>query len=316
MASARSAPTNRSPTTPSSAACSRCSRWSDGRAGGGRHLWSSRCLILPTISYCDSNLGGRNVVVRRIRVALEHRDRMKVAFQEQTVGRHKYSGAPLGKKKEFDAPDLGATDANGNPVIPENAHVRLRRRATTVRRSSGDPSYNDGVNFTAERWPLAAGFGIRSRPVLRLLSARSTDWVHQDLRQDVKVRHDEPIRHLCRWWILCLPWRRGRRRVRRTAPIRERTMTANQNDQEEPWREGSDGHGPQAVPTCDGAWLVFVLVLSLGGPALATDLTNIGLTIKDRRFSPSEFHLPAGKAVITSQSLEGSIQGRLWPLMR
>ncbi len=52
--------------------------------------------------------GGSYVVVRRIRMALEHWDRTKVAFQEQTIGRHKYSGAPIGLKDEFDAAGLGA----------------------------------------------------------------------------------------------------------------------------------------------------------------------------------------------------------------
>jgi len=99
--------------------------------------------------------GGSYLVVRRIRIALEHWDRMKVAFQEQTVGRSKYSGAPLGKKVEFDPLDLDAADADGNPVIPENAHVRLAAAATNggaqiLRRPY---SYNDGVNLTAERWP-------------------------------------------------------------------------------------------------------------------------------------------------------------------
>jgi deferrochelatase/peroxidase EfeB len=99
--------------------------------------------------------GGSYVVVRRIRIALEHWDRMKVAFQEQTVGRHKYSGAPLGKKNEFEPLDLDAADTDGNPVTPENAHVRLAAAASNdaaqiLRRPY---SYNDGVNFTAERWP-------------------------------------------------------------------------------------------------------------------------------------------------------------------
>ncbi len=39
--------------------------------------------------------GGSYMVVRPIRIALEHWDRMKKSFQEQTVGRQKYSGAPL-----------------------------------------------------------------------------------------------------------------------------------------------------------------------------------------------------------------------------
>ena len=99
--------------------------------------------------------GGSYVVVRRIRVALEHWDRMKVAFQEQTIGRHKYSGAPLGGKHEFDPLDLNANDKDGNPVILDSAHVRLAAAASNdgaqvLRRPY---SYNDGVNFTAERWP-------------------------------------------------------------------------------------------------------------------------------------------------------------------
>jgi deferrochelatase/peroxidase EfeB len=99
--------------------------------------------------------GGSYLVVRRSRIALEHWDRMAVSFQEQTFGRHKLSGAPLGKKNEFDALDLELTDHDGNALILDNAHVRLANHASNdgariLRRSY---SYNDGVNFTAERWP-------------------------------------------------------------------------------------------------------------------------------------------------------------------
>ncbi len=99
--------------------------------------------------------GGSYMVTRRIRIALEHWDRMKVNFQEQTVGRHKYSGAPLGKQHEAEPLDLDAADGDGNPVTPENSHVRLAAAASNdgaqiLRRPY---SYNDGVNFTAERWP-------------------------------------------------------------------------------------------------------------------------------------------------------------------
>jgi deferrochelatase/peroxidase EfeB len=99
--------------------------------------------------------GGSYMVTRRIRIALEHWDRMNVAFQEQTVGRHKYSGASLGGQNEFDTPDYNAADQDGNPIIPENAHVRLAAPvnndgAQILRRPY---SYNDGVNLTAERWP-------------------------------------------------------------------------------------------------------------------------------------------------------------------
>jgi deferrochelatase/peroxidase EfeB len=99
--------------------------------------------------------GGSYMVIRRIRIALEHWDRMAVAFQQQTIGREKYSGAPLGAKNEFDPPDLNATTKDGDPVIPDNAHIRLAGAdnndgARILRRSY---SYNDGVNFTSERWP-------------------------------------------------------------------------------------------------------------------------------------------------------------------
>jgi deferrochelatase/peroxidase EfeB len=74
--------------------------------------------------------GGSYLAVRRIRMALEHWDRTDVSFQEETMGRHKASGAPLGLQDEF------AAESNGGAEI-------LRRGY----------SYNDGVNFTAERWP-------------------------------------------------------------------------------------------------------------------------------------------------------------------
>jgi deferrochelatase/peroxidase EfeB len=99
--------------------------------------------------------GGSYLVVRRIRIALEHWDRSKIDFQEQTFGRHKATGAPIGLKNESDALDLDATDKDGGYVIAENAHVRLAAAASNngaqiLRRPY---SYNDGVNFTAERWP-------------------------------------------------------------------------------------------------------------------------------------------------------------------
>jgi deferrochelatase/peroxidase EfeB len=99
--------------------------------------------------------GGSYLVVRRIRVALEHWDRSKVAFQEQTFGRHKATGAPLGKEDEHDPVDLAATDKDGNYITAENAHVRLAAAATNdgVQILRRPFSYNDGVNFTAERWP-------------------------------------------------------------------------------------------------------------------------------------------------------------------
>ncbi len=99
--------------------------------------------------------GGSYMVARRIRVALEHWDRTDLGFQEQVFGRRKQSGAPLSGRTEFDPLELDAVDRDGNPVIPENAHVRLASAASNggaqmLRRAY---SYNDGLSFVAERWP-------------------------------------------------------------------------------------------------------------------------------------------------------------------
>ena len=80
---------------------------------------------------------------------------MKLAFQEQVVGRHKLSGAPLGGQHEKDDLNLDANDADGNPLIPENAHARLGAPASNdgaqiLRRGY---SYDNGLSFVAERWP-------------------------------------------------------------------------------------------------------------------------------------------------------------------
>jgi deferrochelatase/peroxidase EfeB len=99
--------------------------------------------------------GGSYLVARRIRIALEHWDRSEIDYQEQVVGRHKISGAPLGGHGELDTPDFDAADKEGNPVIPEDAHIRLGAHETNggaliLRRAY---SYNDGANVIAERWP-------------------------------------------------------------------------------------------------------------------------------------------------------------------
>jgi len=98
---------------------------------------------------------GSFVVVRRIRMALEHWDSTEVDFQQQVIGRRKDSGAPLGAQGEFDPMNLDAADKDGGSVIPDNAHVRLATAATNegaqiLRRGY---AYNDGANFISERWP-------------------------------------------------------------------------------------------------------------------------------------------------------------------
>ncbi len=99
--------------------------------------------------------GGTYMVVRRVRLVLEHWDRSELDFQEQVIGRRKASGAPLTGGTANSPLDLDAVDKDGNPVIAENAHVRLGSAsanggARMLRRSY---SYNDGLSMVAERWP-------------------------------------------------------------------------------------------------------------------------------------------------------------------
>jgi deferrochelatase/peroxidase EfeB len=69
--------------------------------------------------------GGSYMVVRRIRILTEVWDRSTLREQEQSVGRHRVSGAPLGGKDEFDILDFTAKGPDGQPVIPVDSHVRL-----------------------------------------------------------------------------------------------------------------------------------------------------------------------------------------------
>jgi deferrochelatase/peroxidase EfeB len=99
--------------------------------------------------------GGSYLVVRRIRIALEHWDSQPLAIQEQVIGRHKLSGAPFGGTSEFAALDLKAKDPSGVPLIPMDAHVRLAapqlyHGQMILRRSY---AYNDGVADFPEQFP-------------------------------------------------------------------------------------------------------------------------------------------------------------------
>jgi deferrochelatase/peroxidase EfeB len=87
--------------------------------------------------------GGTYLVTRRIRMLLEIWDRSALADQEQTIGRDKYRGAPLGGSEEFEALDLEA-EKGGKPVIPVDAHVRLASAAA----NDGERILRRGYSFT------------------------------------------------------------------------------------------------------------------------------------------------------------------------
>ena len=89
-------------------------------------------------------VGGSYLVARRIRMHIETWDRTSLGEQQDIVGRTKGSGAPLGQTGEFDRVDLAAEDADGEPRIPEDAHIRL----ASAEENQGARILRRGYNFT------------------------------------------------------------------------------------------------------------------------------------------------------------------------
>lgn len=87
---------------------------------------------------------GTYLAVRRIQMHLETWDRTALREQEATFGRHRDSGAPLGKTGEFDEMEMDRKDS-GERIVPETSHVFLAKQVKDrmLRRSF---SYSDGIN--------------------------------------------------------------------------------------------------------------------------------------------------------------------------
>lgn len=95
--------------------------------------------------------GGTFLVVRRVRAALEAWARTSLGDQEAAIGRHKVSGAPLGGTRQYQSPDFGAVAADGQPVIPEHAHIR-----------QASPEGNGGVRILRRSYNFADGVDPRT----------------------------------------------------------------------------------------------------------------------------------------------------------
>jgi deferrochelatase/peroxidase EfeB len=97
-------------------------------------------------------IGGTYLVARRIRIHLEAWNDSTLVDQEQTIGRHRDTGAPLGGGTSEDYPvDLNALDSNGEPLIPDHAHIRVAAPGTNhgqalLRRGY---SFADGVDASS-----------------------------------------------------------------------------------------------------------------------------------------------------------------------
>jgi deferrochelatase/peroxidase EfeB len=84
---------------------------------------------------------GSYLVTRRIRMLIEAWDRASLADQEQTIGRTKTAGAPMGARYEHDPVDLRSR------AIPVDAHIRL-----------GSPETNGGVRILRRGYSFTDGF--------------------------------------------------------------------------------------------------------------------------------------------------------------
>ena len=87
---------------------------------------------------------GSAVAIRRIRMNLDLWEKLQPQQMEAAFGRYVTTGAPLGGTHEFERADLVRRDANGEPVIPVDAHIRRATLETDIYRRVFN--YDDGPN--------------------------------------------------------------------------------------------------------------------------------------------------------------------------
>jgi deferrochelatase/peroxidase EfeB len=119
-------------------------------------------------SGADWLAGGSYMVTRRIRMLIEPWDTSSLNEQEQTIGRTKGAGAPLGQRREFDPVDFEKT-VDGEPAVPPTSHVFLanptnsktailRRGYSFVDGSDGLGRLDAGLFFIAYQRDPETGF--------------------------------------------------------------------------------------------------------------------------------------------------------------
>jgi len=105
-----------------------------------RHVWAGR-------GKRTWMLGGTFLVVRRVRVLLDAWHALSLDEQERVIGRHRDSGAPLGRGHEFEPMPLD------DAVVPPDAHARVATPlandgAAVLRRGY---SYDNGHDAMGQR---------------------------------------------------------------------------------------------------------------------------------------------------------------------
>ncbi|MED3562864.1 iron uptake transporter deferrochelatase/peroxidase subunit [Bacillus xiapuensis] len=89
---------------------------------------------------------GSYLVVRKIQMFIEVWDRTTLKEQENTFGRYRNNGAPLGQKNEFAKLDFSHKDENGQDYIPVNSHTRLSHGDGTQKILRRAYSYSNGMD--------------------------------------------------------------------------------------------------------------------------------------------------------------------------
>jgi deferrochelatase/peroxidase EfeB len=114
--------------------------------------------------------GGTYLVARIIKNFVERWDAFPLEDQERVIGRHRESGAPLGRRREQDEPDYRsdpkglviATDAHirlANPRTPQAQAQRILRRGFNYARDGGGRGAVDtGLLFISFQQDLERGF--------------------------------------------------------------------------------------------------------------------------------------------------------------
>ncbi|MEU2773364.1 iron uptake transporter deferrochelatase/peroxidase subunit [Streptomyces sp. NPDC007162] len=105
-------------------------------------------IFVPSSGEPGWMANGSYAVVRRIRMLLDDWEKLSLAAQENVIGRKKSNGAPLSGGTETTAMDLEKARADGEYVVPVNAHARITRPdqnggAAILRRPF---SYHDGID--------------------------------------------------------------------------------------------------------------------------------------------------------------------------
>ncbi|MFG3198284.1 iron uptake transporter deferrochelatase/peroxidase subunit [Streptomyces sp. NPDC048208] len=117
-----------------------------------------RRIFVPASGEPRWMANGSYAVVRRIRMLLDDWEKLARPAQEAVIGRRKSDGGPLSGGDERTPMDLEKADAQGEYVVPLNAHARITR-----------PDQNGGAAMLRRPFSFHDGFGADGTPDAGLL---------------------------------------------------------------------------------------------------------------------------------------------------